>query len=58
MKNMNYSNLFSLQNIITLLISTSYQLILNVKVLTQHYSSLVVYMFKISIMFEISFSVG
>jgi len=40
-----------------------YQLILKLKVLTQHCSSLVVHMFEISIvseieMFEISFSVG
>jgi len=35
------------------LMLTSYQLILNLKVLTQHCSSLVVHMFKISIMFEI-----
>jgi len=32
---------------------TSYQLILNLKVLTQHFSSLVDHMFEISIMFEI-----
>jgi len=42
---------------------TSYQLILNLKVLTQHCSSLVVHIFEISIifeieMFEILFSVG
>jgi len=42
---------------------TSYQLILNLKVLTQHYSSLVFHMFESFIMFEIemfeiSFSVG
>jgi len=32
----------------------SYQLILNLKVLTQHCSSLVAHMFKISIMFEMT----